>query len=83
MKLPVVLGVLLFAPLAFASASDYTITILKPDRLETISRQEYQALTNALEFVELGGEKTRHSSMVEGEIAEIVNAQLALIPAPA
>lgn len=46
MKLPVVLSVLLFAPLAFATAFNYTITILKPDPLAVISRPEYQASIN-------------------------------------
>jgi hypothetical protein len=45
MKLPLVLGVLLFAPMAFAAASDYNITILRPDALDVISREEYKAST--------------------------------------
>jgi hypothetical protein len=46
MKLPLVLGVFLFAALAFAANSDYNITILRPDPLEAISRLEYKASTN-------------------------------------
>ena len=46
MKRPLVLGVFLFAVLAFGANSDYTITILRPDPLEAISRPEYEASTN-------------------------------------
>jgi len=48
MKPPPVLGVFLFAALAFAATSDYNITILRPDSLEAISRLEYKASTNLI-----------------------------------
>jgi hypothetical protein len=44
MKLLLVTGILLFAPLAFGIASDYNITILKTNPLEVISR--HKASTN-------------------------------------
>ena len=46
MKRIFVLVVLVLAPAAFADASDYAVTILKPDALEVISREEYKASTN-------------------------------------
>ena len=46
MKLPVVLGVLLVALVALAAASDYNITILRPDALDVISREEYKESTH-------------------------------------
>jgi hypothetical protein len=46
MKLSFVFDIFLFAPLALAGASDYKITILKPDSLQAISRQEYKASTD-------------------------------------
>lgn len=46
MKLPCILGLLLIAALAFANASDYKVTVLKPDPRGLLSRLEYGASKN-------------------------------------
>ena len=46
--LPLVLGFLLLTPPAVAAASDYNITVLRPETLDVISGEEYKASTYLL-----------------------------------